>query len=179
MDTQQYNTELWTALREKWVQLDAEGHKIKVDFNILKDPQDEKKDLAIDVAQNIDGEWVVQTVQQQPREAYPVLGIEGLGTAELLALARGLVGSLTETIPGTEAEETHLVMKRIAPESAEISGYVVSKTGEKVSLRTNYQHYYVLNEILEQTSYSRQKRYSELQVHRNQGDEITFRVVPA
>ena len=46
----------------------------------------------------------------------------------------------------------HLFLKWVSPASAEVHGYVLSKNGEKISLRTNYQHYYVLNEILEQTS---------------------------
>lgn len=167
------NTEIWTALRQKWARLDAEGHNVKVEFNILKDPKDETKDLAIDVSQNIDGEWVVQTVQRQAQEAYPVIGIEGLVLDELINLAGQVVNSVTQPITGqaTYDDEMHLFMKRISPETSEIYGHVISKTGEKVGIRTNCQHYYVLNEILEQTSTIRQEEYAGLEVHRNRGDD--------
>lgn len=177
MNNANFDTEIWTDLREKWLKLDAEGHTLKVDFNILKDPEDASQALAMDVAQNIDGEWLVQTVQRQTGEARRLLGLEGLEPGQLIALARQLVNSLTEQ--GTD--ELHLFLKRIAPESSEIHAYVVSKTGERISLRTNYQHYYVLNELLEQTAHVRQKQYSAMQVHRSSGEQgkVSFEIVPA
>lgn len=177
MNKTQFNTEIWTALREKWLKLDAEGHAVKINFNILKDPNAASEDLAIDVAQNINGEWLVQTVQRQTGEARRLLGIEGLEPIQLIALARQLINSLTDQ----ETDELHLFLKRISPESSEIHGHVMSKTGEKISLRTNYQHYYVLNELLEQTAQARQKQYSELQVHRSRAAQgkISFQIIPA
>src|SRR4030066_2115819 len=95
---QQLDMEIWTTLRQKWATLSAEGHTVKVEFNILKDPKDETRDLAIDVAQYIDGEWVVQTVQRQAQEAYAVMGIEGLMLDQLINLAGHVVGFVTEPI---------------------------------------------------------------------------------
>src|SRR5687767_11843492 len=183
MNHPEMNKEIWTALRQKWAKLDAAGHSVKVEFNVLKDPKDEARDLAIDVAQNIDGEWVVQTVQRQPREAYPVVGIDGLSLDQLTDLASQVVNSITEPIivMGTSDDEMHLFMKRISAETSEVYGYIISKTGQKIGIRSNYQHYYVLNEILEQKAKVMQEEYSELQVHRNKGDhsKIHFRFVPA
>ena len=76
--------EIWKQLREKWARLDARGDRIKVDFNLLADPQDEKNILAIDVIQHInDREIVVETVQHIPGEAYGVLGIAELSIERL------------------------------------------------------------------------------------------------
>jgi len=175
--------EIWTDLRQKWAGLVDEGHTVKVEFNILKDPKDETRDLAIDVAQNIDGEWVVQTVQRQARGAYAVIGIGGLGLDQLITLAGQVVNSVTEPVTGqgTYDDEMHLFMKRNSPETSEIYGHIISKTGEKVGVRANYQHYYVLNEILEQTSKIMKEEYSEIQLHRNKDDfgRLYFRFIPA
>ena len=175
--------ETWSALRQKWDRLAAEGHTLKVEFNILTDPKDESKALAIDVAQNIDGEWHVQTVQRQAQEAYPVIGIEGAGLNQLINLADRVVDSVTEPITGrgTYDDEMHIFMKRISPETSEIHGHVISKTGEKIGIRANYHHYFVLNEILEQISKLMKEEYAEIQLHRNKDDHgrIYFRFVPA
>ncbi len=175
--------EVWTALHQKWATLVDQGHTLKVEFKILKDPHDEAKALAIDVAQNVDGEWVVQTVQRQVQEAYPAIGIEGLGLDRLINLASDVVDSVTKPITGRETydDEMHLFMKRISPESSEIYGHIISKAGEKVGVRSNYQHYYVLNEILEQIAKIMREEYSELQVHRDKDDygKIYFRFVHA
>jgi flavoprotein len=183
MNKPEMNKEIWIALRQKWTALDAEGHAVKVEFNILKDPKDESGDLAIDVAQSIDGEWVVQTVQRQPKEAYPVIGIEGLSLDQLTDLASQAVNSVTEPITGmgTCDDEMHLFMKRISAETSEVYGYIISEAGQKIGIRSNYQHYYVLNEILEQKAKMMQEEYSEIQVHREKGDhgKIHFRFIPA
>ena len=173
--------EIWTALRQKWTRWDAEGHTIKVDFQLLNDPANATKVLAIDVAQKVDGEWVVQTVQRQPKEAYGLLRIEGLNLEQLRELATQTINSLVGLAAGEEAskEEVHLFLKWISPASAEVHGYVLSKSGEKISLRTNYQHYYVLNEILEQTSQLHGERYSGLEAYRNADQSLSFRFLPA
>lgn len=177
-----FNTAIWTDLRQKWVKLDAEGHHVKVDFNVLKDPQDSKKDLAMDVAQNIDGEWIVQTVQQHPGEARSILGIEGVELSQLIEVAEHVINSVIEPILGQESNNTelHLLMKRFGPDTSEISCHLISESGERISIRTNYQQYYLLNEILEQTSNIKQEQYSELQVHRNKGkSKLSFCFIPA
>jgi len=75
--------EIWKQLRQKWIDLDAKGHKIKVDFKLIADPKDEKNVLAIDVVQHIDRKLVTETVQHKSGEAYPTLGIAGLSVERL------------------------------------------------------------------------------------------------
>lgn len=182
MNNTDMNKEIWIALREKWAALDAQGHAVKVEFNILKDPQDETRDLAIDVAQNINGEWFVQTVQRQPGEACSLLGIDGLGLEKLVELAGQAVVSVTEPVTGakTYEEEMHLFLTRISPEASEISGYILSAAGEKVRVRANYQHYYLLNAILEGMSGITREEYAGLQLHRDRGaGRVYFRFIPA
>lgn len=125
--------EIWNALRQKWAALVAEGHTLKVEFNILNDPANTSRAFAIDVAQNIDGEWVVQTVQRQMQEAYTILEIDGKGLDQLVNIAAYVVSSATELITKQEADvaEIHIFMKRISPKTSEIYGHVTSKTGEK------------------------------------------------
>jgi len=174
--------EIWLALRQKWDKLVADGHTLQVEFNILTDPKD-TQGYAIDVAQNIDGEWFVQTVQRQAREAYPVLGMEGMDLDQLLALADQVVGSITEPITGrkTYDDELHIFMKRISPETSEIHGYIISKEDEKIGIRASHQHYYVINEILEQISQTMKEEYAEIQLHRNKDDNgrLYYRFVHA
>ena len=112
-----------------------------------------------------------------------MIGIEGLILNQLINLAGQVVDSITEPITRRETydDEIHLFMKHISPETSEIYGYVISKTGEKIGVRPNYQHYYVLNEILEQISKIMKEEYAEIQLHRNKDDfgRIYFRFVPA
>jgi hypothetical protein len=174
--------EIWLALRKKWDGLVADGHKLKVEFNILTGPADPQT-LAIDVAQNIDGEWFVQTVQRQVKEAHQMLGIEGMELDQLINLTDRVVDSVTEPITGrkTYDDEMHIFMKRISPETSEIHGHVISKKGEKIGIRASYRHYYVINEILEQISRIMKEEYTEIQLHRNKDDNgrIYYRFVHA
>ena len=174
--------DIWTALNQKWGQLISEGHSLKVEFKILQDP-DESKTFAIDVAQNIDGEWVVQTVQSQVGEAYPVIGIEGFGLDQLINIVGRVVNSVTEPITGqkTYDDEMHIYMKRISPETSELYGHIISETGERIAIRSNNQHYYVINEILEQISKIMREEYAEIQLHRNKDDQgkLYYRFVHA
>jgi hypothetical protein len=171
--------EIWTTLRQKWSTLVAEGHSLKVEFNLLKDPTNESRILAIDVVQNIDGEWHVQTVQSKKQEAYATIGIEKSNLDQLINVASRIVNSVTKPVTGRETydDEMHVFMKLISPETAEIYGYIISKTGEKIGIRSSYQHYYILNEILEQISGIMKEKYTEIQLHRNKDDlgRIYFR----
>jgi len=175
--------EIWLTLRQKWDRVVAEGHTVKVEFNILTDPEDDSKALAIDVALDIDGEWHVQTVQSRVREGHSVVGISGLDLDQLINLAHRVVNSVTEPITGWEtySDELHLFMNHISPETSEIYGHIISKAGEKIGVKTNYQHYYVINEIMEQISKIMKEEYAEIQLHRNKDDlgRLYFRFVPA
>ena len=180
MNTPHVRTEIWTALRKKWASLENIS---KVEFKVVRDPEDSSRELAIDVAQNINGEWVVQTVQFQAREAYPIIGIEGLSLDQLVSLATQVMISVTVPITGEETydDEMHLVMKYISPETGEMYGHVISKAGKRIGIRANYQHYYVINEILEQKSKIMKKEYSEVHIHRKKNDSgrLHFQYIPA
>jgi len=172
MNTPELKEEIRHALFQKWDGLVAEGHTLKVEFNILKDPEDESKTLAIDIAQNIDGEWHVQTVQSQVQEAYPVIGIEGVALDQLINLAGDVVDSVTGPLNSqrNDDDEIHLFVNLISPETSEIHGHIISKTGEKIGVRTNYQHYYVINEMLEQISRTTKEENVEIELQRSQAD---------
>jgi hypothetical protein len=175
--------ELWVALRQKWAGLVSQGHKVEVEFKLIQDPNDKSKTLAIDVAQNIDNEWHVQTVQHKAGEAHEAVGIQGFTLNPLLYTVGQVVNSLTEPITGhgTVSDEMHVFMKRISPESAEIYGHIISKSGEKIGVRSNYRHYYVFNALLEEISKIMKDEYSGIQLHRQKDDDgrIYFRFVPA
>ncbi len=81
----------------------------------------------------------------------------------------------------TNDDEMQLVMKYISPETGEMYGHVTSKAGERIGIRANYQHYYVINEILEQKSKIMKKEYSEVHIHRkkNDLDRLHFQFIPA
>jgi hypothetical protein len=165
-------------LRQKWSMLVAKGHSLKVEFNVLQDPLNTSRALAIDVAQNIDGEWHVQTIQHKAYEAYSTLGIHECNLDRLI----NILGAKIHSVIDRETDvELHLIMKRISPESGEIYGYITSNTGQKTGIRPNYQHYYVLNEILEQTARLRKEKYTEVHVHRSKDNfgRIYFRFVGA
>ncbi len=67
--------EIWEQLRKKWIDLDAKGHELKIDFQLIADPIEEHNILAIDVIQYIDGKPVTETVQHNLDEVYGALGI--------------------------------------------------------------------------------------------------------
>lgn len=181
MDNPGIKEDVWSALRQKWATLVSDGHKVEVEFKLIKHPEDKSRTLAIDVAQNIDNEWHVQTVQHKAREAYGTVGIEGFTLNALLYTAEQVVNSLTEPITGhgTVDDEMHVFMKRISPESAEIYGHVISKSGETIGVRADYRHYYVINALLEEVSKVMKEEYSEIQLHRQKDDygRIYFRFV--
>ena len=174
--------DMWTILNQKWGRLISEGHTVNVEFKLLQGP-DQSKTLAIDVVQNIDGEWVVQTVQHQAQEAYPAIGIEGFGLDQLINIASRVVDSVTEPITGhkTYDDEMHIYMKRISPETSELYGHIISEKGERIAIRSDYRHYYVINEMLEQISKIMREEYAEIQLHRNKDDQgrIYYRFVHA
>jgi hypothetical protein len=165
--------EIWIALRQKWSTLVAEGHSVEVKINVIKDPQNEAKALAIDVVQKIDNEWYVQTVQSKIQEAYSAIGIEGVRLNQLIDIASRVIDSVTKPVIGCETfdDEMHIFMRHISPMTSELHGYVISKIGERIEVRTNYQHYYVINEILNQISEIMNEEYTEIQLHRNKDDD--------
>src|SRR5688572_743030 len=86
--------EIWKQLRKKWSDLNTSGHKVKVDFRLIADPNDENKILVIDVVQNINDETVTETVQRSAGEAYATLGLAGLSMERLVEVYKEMMHQL-------------------------------------------------------------------------------------
>jgi hypothetical protein len=174
--------EIWHALNQKWKRLVNDGHVVKVEFNILLNPI-ENEPLAIDVVQSIDHEWIVQTVQRQAGEAYQFLKIDNIGLDQLLGMLKQAVNSVSDPVTNHKTkvnEEMHIYMKRISPETSEVYGHVIVNNGEKIAIRTNYQHYYLLEAMLERTTNIMREDYSEIQLHRSRDNygNVNYKFVP-
>ena len=82
---------IWERLKKKWIELDANGQNIEIEFKLIVTGRDEEKTLAIDVIQKIDEEIFTETVQRVEGEAYKTLGIDGTS-------CRSLQGKIKPTI---------------------------------------------------------------------------------
>jgi hypothetical protein len=141
--------ELWKGLRKKWSDLDARGHKVKVDFKLIADPKDTNKILMIDVIQHVDGEPITETVQRSAGEAYEVLGIEGLSMERLVQVYKEMLKKLHD---GSSQRQMDLVvtMSPTSPTSGEVRAILEkSDVSQKSTIVVNYRHYYVLNALRE------------------------------
>jgi len=140
---------IWKQLRKKWIQLDASGKSLKVDFKLITTDAEKDKTLAIDVVQTINDEVYIETVQQNAGEAYSILGIDGLSRKELVQMYKKMLHELYRRV---EQEDVDLVVEMTphSPTSGETKGYLQQPgTGLKTSVMLNYQHYYVLSAIRE------------------------------
>jgi hypothetical protein len=141
--------EIWKGLRQKWTDLDAQGHKVKVDFKLIADPKDANKILVIDVIQHVDGEPITETVQRSPGEAYEALGIEGLSMERLVQVYKETMKKLHD---GSNQREMDLVvtMSPTSPTSGEVRATLEKPdVPQKSTIVVNYRHYYVLNALRE------------------------------
>ena len=141
--------EIWKQLRKKWTDLDAAGHKIKVDFNLIADPNDEKNILVIDVIQQIDDKPVTETVQRKAGEAYATLGIDGLSMERLVQVFKGMMKQLYKQAQYKDMELS-VSMAPTSPTSGEVQGVLAMSDAPVQSyLPVNYRYYYVLNALRE------------------------------
>jgi hypothetical protein len=142
------DTAIWENLRKRWTELDATGHTLKVDFQLVGNPRDETDILAIDVVQHVDEEVIIETVQRNAGEAYEILGIAGLSLERLTAVYQEMLEEhyRQQAKPG----DTVLVvtMSPSSETSGEIRGYI-RNSGVQSSVLLNYQHYYLLNALRE------------------------------
>jgi len=141
--------EIWKQLRQKWTELDGKGHKIKVDFNLLKDPTEEKNILAIDVIQHIDEKLITETVQHKAGEAYAALGIAGLSMERLVEVFKGMLKKLRrEAKPRDFKTDLNVTMSYQSATSGEVEGFLINPEGSvQSSVPVNYRHYYLLNAL--------------------------------
>jgi hypothetical protein len=150
--------EIWRRLRKKWTDLDTEGHKLKIDFQLIADPKDAKKILAIDVIQYIDGKTITETVQRIAGEGYAPLGIAKLSNEGLKEIYKKMMQELRDQSKLSEID-VMTTMRPTSPTSGELRGYLeVPNAPVQTSLQLNYYHYYVLNalrdKMIEQTGKS-------------------------
>lgn len=138
---------IWEQLKQKWDELDRNGHSIKIDFKLIVDKDKEDKTLAIDVIQKIDDDIVTETVQHGAGEAYEKLGIADLSLERLVEVYKEKLHQLHRE---SNMPYTYLIvtMTPNSPISGEINGYLEEREkDQKISIEVNYQHYYLLNAI--------------------------------
>ncbi len=141
--------EIWKQLRAKWTELDAAGHKIKVDFKLIADANDKKNILAIDAVQHIDDRFVTETVQHKAGEAYATLGIAGLSMEHLVEVLKGMMKQLHREAKQSDMDLT-VTMTPHSPTSGEVEGLLSHPdTPVQSSIPVNYRYYYVLNALRE------------------------------
>ena len=118
--------EIWKQLRQKWIELDAKGHKIKVDFKLIADSNNEKNILAIDVVQHIDNKLITETVQHKEGEAYAALGLTGLSIERLVEVYKGMMKKLHhDTKPSGFDMDLVVTMSHHSATSGELEGLLV------------------------------------------------------
>ena len=164
--------EIWKQLRQKWTELDAKGHKIKVDFNLLKDPRDGKNILAIDVVEHIDKKLVTETVQHKAGEAYAVLGIEGLSMERLVEVYKSMLKKLYQDAkPHDPKLEPSVTMTWHSPTAGEVEGLFIHPDAPvQSSVPVNYQHYYVLNALRDKMIESTGDAWKRVRAEYHAGD---------
>ena len=141
--------EIWKQLRKKWSDLNASGHKVKVDFRLIADPNDENKILVIDVVQNINDETVTETVQRSAGEAHATLGLAGLSMERLVEVYKEMMHQLHGQAKQRDADLI-VTMSPTSHTSGEVRGYLQKHNSDtKSSVLVNYRHYYLLNAIRE------------------------------
>jgi hypothetical protein len=123
-------------------------------------------------------------VLNQADKVKQLIEIEGKLLDDLMPMMNRLVTTVTKPITGWEtydSDELHLFMRRISPEIGEMHGYVINSKGEKIGVRTNYRHYCVANEILEQVSRITHEEYAEIHLYREKDDlgRVCYRFVHA
>ena len=139
--------EIWKQLRHKWTELDAKGHKVKVEFKLVSDSEDKSKILVIDVIQNINGDAVTETVQRKAGEAYSMLGITGLSMERLVGVYKEMMKQLHRQANQKDVDLI-VTMSPTSPTSGEVRAYL-EKPADPVqsSVLADYRHYYVLNAL--------------------------------
>ena len=143
------DAEIWERLRQKRADLNAQGHRLEIEYRRVVHPGENGCVLLIDVLQHIDGEPVTETVQKKAGEADSLLGITGLSMEGLVEIYGE---TMKELHPECRPRELDLVvtMTPTSPTSGEVSGLLI-RVDEPVQtpVRVRYRHYYVLNALRE------------------------------
>jgi len=161
---------IWERLRKRWTELEKAGHKLKIDFHLLADVDDEENILAIDVIQNVNDDIFVETVQRNTGEAYTVLGIAGLSMERLFEVCKEMMRQLHSQAKQQDVDLI-ITMAPTSPASGETRGYVEERQSDiKSSVLVNYQHYYVLNALREKMIESAGDGWSKIRAVYRSGD---------
>jgi hypothetical protein len=153
--------ERWKELRAKWTELDAQGHTVKVDFQLVAHPQDKTDILLIDVVQHIDGEPVTETVQRRAGEADAALGIAGLSMEQLVQAYKDMLKEL-QRAAGRRGMDLVVTMSPTSAASGEVRAYLEEPgASTRTRLRVDYRHYYVLNALRERMIEPLDERWSQ------------------
>src|SRR5687768_14363600 len=162
--------EIWKGLRKKWTELDARGHKVKVDIQMIAHPSEKEDVLAIDVVQHIDGKPVTETVQRQAGEAYAALGIAGLSMEHLVEVYKEMLGQLC-SLSKVRNIDVIVTMSPTSETSGELTGLLVVPDAPAQSpVQVNYQHYYVLNALRDRMSEMLGERWSQVRAVYHEGN---------
>jgi hypothetical protein len=141
--------EIWKQLRKKWTDLDEGGHKINVEFKLIKSSEDENKILVIDVIQIIDNEIITDTVQHIAKEAYAPLGIANASMEHLVQAYKETMDQLHRKAGQGDATLV-VIMVPTSPTSGEVKASLQKKDSNTgTSIQVNYRHYYILNAMRE------------------------------
>jgi hypothetical protein len=167
--------EIWKQLRRKWTELDASGYKVKVEFRLIADPDDENKILVIDVIQNVNDEVIIETVQRNAGEAYATLGIAGLSMERLVGVYKEMMHQLHRQAKQRDVDLI-VIMVPSSSTSGEIRGYMEKPDSDiKSNVLVNYRHYYMLNALQEKMRELVGDRWSKVKaIYHSGGLEFYF-----
>ena len=125
---------IWERLRKRWAELETAGNKLKIDFHLLTD---------------VDDEIIIETVQRKAREAYTTLGIAGLSMERLVEVYNEMMHQLYRQTKQKNADLI-VTMSPSSPTTGETRGFMEKPNSDiKNSVLVNYQHYYMLNALRE------------------------------
>jgi hypothetical protein len=162
--------EIWKQLREKWADLDAKGHMLKIDFQLIEHPMEEHDILAIDVVQYIDGKPVTETVQRCAREAYALLGIEDLSIEQLTEVFKEMMSQLRSQ-SNLNHVDVIVTMTVTSPISGELQGlFEVPDAPVQSNVLLNHRHYYVLSALRDKMIELRDERWSKVRAVYHAGE---------
>ena len=162
--------EIWKQLKKKWTDLDASGHKLKVDFQLIAHPIEKNNVLAIDVIQHIDGKPITETVQRNAGEAYTVLGIAGLSMEQLKDVYKEMLQAFRSQSRLSEIDVV-VTMSPTSSTSGELRGHLeVPNAPVQSPIVLNYQHYYVLNALRDKMVETLGECWSRVQVIYHSGE---------
>jgi len=143
------NLEIWERLRKKWTELEASGNKLKIDFQLISDANEEGNILAIDVIQNVNNEIITETVQRNAGEAYAALGIAELSVEQLIEVYKKVLEQLHRQSKQRDMDLI-VTMTPSSATSGEIKGcFKKPDSDSEKSALVDYRHYYLLNAIRE------------------------------